>query len=95
LAQKAHAALFYPGRGCFVAAQERGEIQAMHPDLLAGCFLWLMDGLSYGELQEGAPPRPAMAEEVISLLLDGLLPRSPEGKPILVGLAGKKGERIA
>lgn len=78
LAQKAHAAMFHPLRESFVAAQARGEVRPMHPDLLAGCFLWLMDGLSYGETRAGAPPRHVMAEEIISLLMDGLLPRIPE-----------------
>lgn len=78
LAQKAHAAMFHPLRESFVAAQARGEIRPMHPDLLAGCFLWLMDGLSYGEMRSGAPPRPVMAEEIISMILDGLLPRVQE-----------------
>lgn len=78
LAQIAHGAMFHPMRQCFVDAQVRGEIRTMHPDLLAGCFLWLMDGLSYGEAQTGAPPRQVMAEEIISMMLDGLLPRLPE-----------------
>lgn len=76
LVQRAHAALLQPLRECFVKAQERGEIRAMHPDLLAGCFLWLMDGINYGESRKGAPCREAMVEEIISLLLDGLLPRT-------------------
>lgn len=75
LAHKAHGAMFRPLRDAFIAAEARGEIRAMHPDLLAGCFLWLMDGLSYGETRTGAPPRAAMAEDVISMMLDGLLPR--------------------
>lgn len=78
LAQTAHGAMFRPLRQCFVAAQERGEIRPMHPDLLAGCFLWLMDGLSYGETRAGAPPRQVMAEDIISLIMDGLLPRTTE-----------------
>ncbi|HHY54302.1 MAG TPA: TetR/AcrR family transcriptional regulator [Chloroflexi bacterium] len=78
LARKAHAAMFRPLRDAFVAAQVRGEIRPMHPDLLAGSFLWLMDGLNYGETRSGAPPRQVMAEELISLLLDGLLPRQAE-----------------
>lgn len=78
LAQKAHSAMFRPLRECFVAAQARGEIRAMHPDLLAGCFLWLMDGLSYGETRAGAPPRQAMADDIISMMLDGLSPRETE-----------------
>ncbi len=78
LAQMAHGALFRPLRSAFVAAADRGEIRAMHPDLLAGSFLWLMDGLSYGQTRIGAPPRAAMAEDVISMLLDGLRPRAAE-----------------
>ncbi len=49
-------AMYLPLRRAFVAAQERGEIRPMHPDLLAGSFLWLMDGLSYGRARLGAPP---------------------------------------
>ena len=79
LAQMAHGALFRPIRNAFVAAADRGEIRAMHPDLLAGSFLWLMDGLSYGQTRIGAPPRAAMAEDVISMLLDGLRPRQEVG----------------
>ena len=79
LAQMAHGALFQPLRNAFVAAADRGEIRAMHPDLLAGSFLWLMDGLSYGQTRIGAPPRAAMAEDVISMLLDGLRPRGELG----------------
>ena len=78
LAQRAHAAMFRPLRETFVAAQARGEIRPMHPDLLAGSFLWLMDGLNYGETRTGAPPRQVMANDLISLLLDGLLPRAAE-----------------
>ncbi len=78
LEQKAHAAMFFPLRESFVAAQQRGEIRSMHPDLLVGCFLLLMDGLNYGETRQGAPPRHVMADEVISLMLDGLLTRLPE-----------------
>ena len=85
LAQRAHAARFRPLRETFVAAQARGEIRPMHPDLLAGSFLWLMDGLNYGETRTGAPPRQVMADDLISLLLDGLLPRAAEAtcEPVL------------
>lgn len=81
LAQRAHTAMFRPLRDTFVAAQARGEIRPMHPDLLAGSFLWLMDGLNYGETRTGAPPRQVMADDLISLLLDGLLPRVAEATP--------------
>ena len=75
LGQAAREALYLPLRRVFVAAEERGEIRPMHPDMLSGSFLWLMDGLSYGETRMGAPPREVMAEDLISMLLDGLRPR--------------------
>jgi AcrR family transcriptional regulator len=68
-------AMYLPLRRAFVAAQERGEIRSAHPDLLAGSFLWLMDGLNYGQARLGAPPRARMADDLISILLDGLRPR--------------------
>jgi AcrR family transcriptional regulator len=67
--------MYLPLRRAFVAAQERGEIRAAHPDLLAGSFLWLMDGLNYGQTRLGAPPRAVMADDLISILMDGLRPR--------------------
>jgi AcrR family transcriptional regulator len=70
--------IYYPLRSAFVAAQERGEIRLMHPDMLAGSFLWLMDGLNYGQTRFGAPPRERMVDELVALLLDGLRPRADE-----------------
>jgi AcrR family transcriptional regulator len=68
-------AMYLPLRRAFVAAQERSEIRPSHPDLLAGSFLWRMDGLSYGQTRLGAPPRSVMADDLISILMDGLRPR--------------------
>ena len=76
LEEMARDAMYMPLRKAFVAAQERGEIRPTHPDLLAGSFLWLMDGLSYGETRFGAPSRAVMADDLISVLMDGLRPRS-------------------
>ncbi|MFN8469439.1 MAG: TetR/AcrR family transcriptional regulator [Caldilineaceae bacterium] len=68
-------AMYLPLREAFVAAQAREEIRPAHPDLLAGSFLWLMDGLSYGQTRIGAPSREVMADDLISILMDGLRPR--------------------
>jgi AcrR family transcriptional regulator len=76
LESMARNAMYLPLRGAFVAAQERGEIRPTHPDLLAGSFLWLMDGLSYGQTRLGAPSREVMADDLISVLMDGLRPRN-------------------
>ncbi len=70
--------MYLPLRKAFVAAQERGEIRPTHPDLLAGSFLWLMDGLSYGQTRIGAPSREVMADDLISILMDGLRPRNDQ-----------------
>jgi hypothetical protein len=68
--------LFQPLTAVFTAAVARGEIRPMQPDLMAGAFLALMDGISYSsEHQPGTPPRAIMAEGIISMLLDGLRPR--------------------
>lgn len=77
LTQTAHSAVFYPLRRAFIAASERGEIRPVHPDMLAGSFMWLMDGLNYGLERAGAnrPSREEMADELINLLMDGLVPR--------------------
>ena len=75
LQEMARDAMYLPLRKAFVAAQERGEIRPAHPDLLAGSFLWLMDGLSYGQTRIGAPSREVMADDLISILMDGLRPR--------------------
>lgn len=76
LNQWAAAALFDPLAAVFEVAVRRGEIRSAQPDLLAGMFLALMDGIAYSsDHQPGTPPRAAMAEAVISILLDGLRPR--------------------
>jgi TetR/AcrR family transcriptional regulator, cholesterol catabolism regulator len=78
LAQLARDAMYIPLRRVFVTAIERGEIRPMHPDMLAGSFLWLMDGINYGLTRTGAPPRAVMVTDLIALLMDGLLPRDGE-----------------
>lgn len=78
LERVAYACLFEPMASTFRAAGERGQIRAMQPDLLAGSFLALMDGVAYSsQHQPGTPPRQVMAEAMVSLLMDGLRPRQP------------------
>jgi AcrR family transcriptional regulator len=72
--------LFEPIAAVFAEAIARGEIRAMAPDLLAGSFLALMDGVSYSsQHQPGTPLRHVMAEAIISLILDGLRLRAERG----------------
>lgn len=72
----AYRCLFDPIAAAFRAAVSRGEIRPLPADLLAGSFLALLDGISYASVrQAGAPPREAMADTVVSMVLDGLRPR--------------------
>lgn len=76
LERVAFTCLFEPIASTFRAAIERGQIRPMPPDLLAGSFLALMDGVAYSsQHQPGTPPRQVMAEAMVSLLMDGLRPR--------------------
>ncbi len=72
--------LFEPISAIFAEAIAHGEIRPFSPDLLAGSFLALMDGVSYSsQHQPGTPPRHVMANAIVSLLLDGLRPRDEQG----------------
>lgn len=72
LGRTAYTSMFTPLRELFFAAQQRGEIRQVIPDLLAGSYLNLMDGLNYASGQEGAPSREVMANEIITMMLDGI-----------------------
>ena len=67
-----------PLSAAFMAAQERGEIRAVYPTLLAGFFISLMDGITFSLTQQDHVPRPILADEAIRLMLDGLRPRSED-----------------
>jgi hypothetical protein len=43
--------------------------------MLAGCFFALMDGVNVAKERPGAPPQQVLAQETISILLDGVRPR--------------------
>ncbi|MCX6043856.1 MAG: TetR/AcrR family transcriptional regulator [Chloroflexi bacterium] len=75
LYQVVYQSMFAPVRQMFSAAQARNEIRMLHPDLLTGSFLSLMDGFHYGQSRPGAPPKAVIIDEIITLLLDGLHPR--------------------
>jgi len=73
LGEWAYRAMFTPLRTLFADAQQAGEIRMVQPDLLAGFFLTLMDSLNHADGRVGAPPRQVMVDEVVTLMLDGLL----------------------
>lgn len=75
LGQIAYDNMFTPLRNMFATAQARGEIRTVQPELLAGFFLTLIDGLNHAVGRPGAQTRVAMTAEIVTLLLDGLLIR--------------------
>jgi AcrR family transcriptional regulator len=80
LAWAAYRSIFEPLRQAFIAANQRGEARPVHPDLLAGFFLSMMDGITFSETQQSIMTRAAMETELVKLLLDGLRPRvQPNG----------------
>lgn len=72
LGERAYQSMFTPLRTIFTNAQKAGEARSVHPDLLAGFFLTLMDSLNHAEGRPGAPTRQAMIAEVVTLMLDGV-----------------------
>lgn len=82
LAQVAYQSLFAPLGQMFRGAETNDEIRLVNPDLLAGCFLSLMEGLHHGEHRVGAPPRQMIVNEIVTLLLDGLRPRFASHKSL-------------
>jgi AcrR family transcriptional regulator len=75
VSQIVYAALFGPLRTLFAAAQARGETRPVNPDLMAGFFLALMDGIAFSLTQQQDLPRAALVAEAIALMLDGIAPR--------------------
>jgi AcrR family transcriptional regulator len=71
----AYDALFLPIARIFVQAQARGEIRDLNPHNLAGNFLSIIDGISYGSTSGHA--RESVAELVdqgLDLFLNGVRP---------------------
>jgi AcrR family transcriptional regulator len=75
MAQNAYSALFYPLRTIFMKAQQNEEILEYSPDLLAGFFLAMIDGITFSETQQSYMDRKAMGRVMIQILLNGLRPR--------------------
>jgi AcrR family transcriptional regulator len=79
LAQAAYRDMFFVLREVFAAAGQSGEVRTINPDLYAGFFLALMDGITFSLTQSQTLPRQAMDEEVIRMMLDGIRPRKRDG----------------
>lgn len=75
LHQSTYAAMFAPLRSAFAQAVERREIRKVDPDVLTGAFLSLMDGLRFRQTRSNRIPVEIMAQQLIDVLLHGLIPR--------------------
>ncbi|MBW4615239.1 MAG: TetR/AcrR family transcriptional regulator [Desmonostoc vinosum HA7617-LM4] len=64
--------VFEPIKQTFIKAQERGEIRYTRPELLAGFFLSVMETIPFVTTKPSAVSGEVMANEMISVLLDGL-----------------------
>lgn len=95
LSLQAYRSLFGPLTEAFQAAQARGEIQDVSPDLLAGSFLGLMESIAYASAnQPASPPRQVMAEIVIGMMLDGLRPRREDRSQALAQMPVSKAPAV-
>jgi AcrR family transcriptional regulator len=76
LARTAYECLFIPLGGIFRDAGAHNRIRAVNPDMMAGTYLAILDGVVYSGTRPGTPERRAMLKELISVLIDGLRPRA-------------------
>ncbi|MBV8885789.1 MAG: TetR/AcrR family transcriptional regulator [Chroococcidiopsidaceae cyanobacterium CP_BM_RX_35] len=58
----------------FIRAREQGQIRDVKPETLTGFVVSLIDGINYASTIPEAPPKQEMAEDMVSVLLDGLQP---------------------
>jgi AcrR family transcriptional regulator len=78
VSERAFYAMNAPLAEAFAAAHARGEIRPVDPILMAGYFISLMDGITFSLTQQNRVPRAILAEEAVTLMLDGLRPRPDE-----------------
>ncbi len=70
----AYDATMAPVRQVFADGQERGEARSADPDMLAGCFMAVMDAVWYGVEMQGAPlGAPVMGAQMVEVFLHGVL----------------------
>lgn len=72
LARSAYEALFFPLRDAFLAAQARGEVRNISPELLAGFFLAMLDGITFSQTQPVTHTREQMADAAIDIMMRGI-----------------------
>lgn len=78
LGRAAYDAMFVPLRTIFIQGATRGETRAVNPDVMAGSFLAILDGIQFSGQRPDTPSRASMLDDVISVMLDGLRKRNRE-----------------
>lgn len=71
----AQQSIFEPISQAFIMAQEQGQIRYVKPNILAGFFLSIMDGINYASTLPETSSKDVMASQMVSVLLDGLQPQ--------------------
>jgi TetR/AcrR family transcriptional regulator, cholesterol catabolism regulator len=75
LMREVYETMHVPVAELFAEAHSSGEIRATNPDLLAGAFLGILNGIELpATLQVPAPPPAVMMDELIDLFMRGLVP---------------------
>lgn len=72
VSQSAFGAMFGPLHTIFADAQARGEARPHHPDLMAGFYIALLDGITFSLTQQNHLPREVLTREAVALMLHGL-----------------------
>jgi AcrR family transcriptional regulator len=77
LQRRVHESLHGPLRDVLSEAIRRGEIRAVHADLMAGAFLSWANAINFSASVRGkdAPPGEVLARSLVDVLLLGLMPR--------------------
>jgi TetR/AcrR family transcriptional regulator, cholesterol catabolism regulator len=75
VSRTAYTAMFGPLRAALADAHARGEVEALNPDLMAGFFIALMDGITFSLTQQNHLPREALVTAAVDLMLNGVTPR--------------------
>ena len=76
ITQAAHNCIYSPLLSIFVDAHARGETRAVNPEVMAGMFLAVLDGAHNSGSGPSVPSRQSMFDDIISVVLDGLRPRT-------------------
>ncbi len=76
VSQSAFRTMFGPLRTLFAEAAARGEARPHNPDLMAGFYVALLDGITFSLTQQQHVPRALLTDAAVSLMLYGIAART-------------------